>query len=304
MRFLQNEKQSVLIDYVDREVDTNAGFMNCWYHSTNYLRVVDKSQELDKLFESYSIKSSKFDYRRQVRAKAARDLTDLYSEEVDFQRSFLKRFFSMSEDAITVEFNRLASYINRRRTEEPAKFDECQATYILHNIILAKFRDAYGMKYSSWHPADSFSQLMDELKLHGPLYTQGHFHPEYYTAPSEHRGVTFGGKEVYQYPQGSVKSQILAAEPKHGIVIVGAKKGETKDSKDLVFYIDPSERIQRLHVMSYKLLQEKVFNARADSFSVTGINLPTQTQGPFLITSKDYGLVQEFYRPELRAGLT
>ena len=103
-----------------------------------------------------------------------------------------------------------------------------------------------------------------------------------------------GGQEVYQYPVNTAISHIPADSPKHAILIVGAKKFHTEKKQELVYYINPTSSQKKLYVMSYKIFQEKIFNAHSESRVVSGgcFNLPMSTKGPFLIASNDYAKVQ------------
>jgi hypothetical protein len=252
-----------------------------------FIRVPGESEVLERAFTEYSKKSSEFQYRRDLNSSKAE--TDFM--EVEFQTSFLRKYFSLSSTEIQSEIDNLP--VNKGISLKNLSSDNVkQATYFLHSIILKKFRDSMGMTESPWHPSDSFNILFQELVSRGPLMVQGHFHKMYYKEPAKFLGEKFGDKEVYQYPPGSAMTQIKSDSDTHAIVIVGARKGV---KKDLVFYIDPTETSINLQVMSYDALKTKVFNIRTEDYVINGLNIPTHTKGPFLIGAKDYSAIQLNY---------
>ncbi|STX37329.1 hypothetical protein [Legionella feeleii] len=288
MKYLENSSDQVLIDYVNNSSEKDYGYMDCWFPAMNCLRIPNEFKVLEKAINEYSDKTSEFAYRRDINVSKK-----TYLNEVEYQISFLRKYFSMTNDSIQIEIEKIPvnkglSIINFEDK------DGKELSHLLHSIILDKLRNSMEMVPSSWHPDDSFDLLLQELNSKGPLMVHGHFHAIYYKEPAKFKGVKFGNKEVYQYPPGSAFTAINAESDKHAIVLVGAKRGI---KKDLVFYINPSEANPKLLVMSYDMLKTNVFNIHTESYVVEGVNIPTNTRGPFLVAAKDYSAIQLYYNP-------
>jgi len=293
MRFLIDEESCVLVDYAVFN-DFFNGHMTCWADAMNHLITGDELSDLTLHLKNYTEKSSDFAMRRDGICNYDRGIFN-YDEEISYQIEFLNEVFRMQKDAVQRAVNERPDYLSNKCSIKTQNSDEkAGLSEILHNIILEKFRNSMGFLESQWQPRDPFERLCSEIKSKGALIANGHFHRMYYTADAKHTAAMLGENKVYQYPVNTAISHIPVDNPKHAILIVAAKKLQTGKKQELVYYIDPTSRSKQLYVMSYKMLQEKIFNAHSEHRVASGgcFNVPMYTKGPFLIASSDYAKVQ------------
>jgi hypothetical protein len=90
-----------------------------------------------------------------------------------------------------------------------------------------------GFQIDSWHPSDPFAVLVSHLQKRGPLLSTCNHGFGYYVNQPIKAGYTINGQEVHGWPVNAPKVPQNAG---HTAVIVGA---ETRDGKNVVYYLDP-----------------------------------------------------------------
>lgn len=128
------------------------------------------------------------------------------------------------------------------------------------NVLRSVAAEKYGLKTSDWTPDMSIEVLIQEMKLHGPLYVSGALGACVYVAPPRVlRSVA--GRTIHFWPKGSARNNLTAG---HAVVLVGAEK---TSGGPLIYYVDPNDpsdpkdkSLQKIYAISYKNLVDSVVN--------------------------------------------
>ena len=114
---------------------------------------------------------------------------------------------------------------------------------------------SYGLKKSTWHPAESITVLITALKNHGPLAVSGRFDKHYNENSECTLEEKIAGRNIFIW-----NSEHIHKSPEGGITIVGACSIDTT-----VYYVDPRDGsdpacivTQKIYRISYTLFRHNI----------------------------------------------
>jgi hypothetical protein len=124
-----------------------------------------------------------------------------------------------------------------------------------HDVVRNLHLLVCGAKKSTWHPEQPIDNLMEQLKLHGPLLAAGKFGQLFYEDPSFETNDKIEGRPIFGW-KPNAKRREGGLYNQHAVVIVAAQK---INGKEYVYFIDPVDgsnpadlRTQKIYVQSYE----------------------------------------------------
>lgn len=158
----------------------------------------------------------------------------------------------------------LSEQIKRTRVDsDEEKLTLAEKALYYTSAIRRVAAEEYHLKYSNWHPADRFNELMKALTLEGPLAVGGMFGEPYYIDEAKQTG-TLMDYDVFMWPKGAKKRE--DKDVAHVILLVGAQRIPTKSGlQDTVLFIDPNDESKpgtrrKIYRISYETLCNNIQN--------------------------------------------
>lgn len=131
-----------------------------------------------------------------------------------------------------------------------------RAAYLAMMTFLVS-AEAYGCKYSFWHPNHQIDGLIEQLNLSGPHLVIGEIGKSYYVDPPSPFRKKMEGRSVFYWKPGSSRAK---DQGYHAVVIVGAEKDKRR-----VYFMDPRDgstpndlNSQKIYAISYERLRTSI----------------------------------------------
>lgn len=136
---------------------------------------------------------------------------------------------------------------------------------VISIIAIRACYKGYGFKESKWNPGHSITNLIQELKDHGPLFIIGPFGKDFYEKPPFELKTKIEERSVWGWtPQEYSHEEMMKnGKESHSVVIIGAKV----DAKNqgYVYFVDPRDQSDSkgelpIYVMSLDGLRKRIPN--------------------------------------------
>jgi hypothetical protein len=166
--------------------------------------------------------------------------------------------------------------------------------FLFQTAVRNESRDLYGLKISSFNPADGFEALKTSLRKEGAICVGAKVGIAYYESkPAE---GNYGGvpKEEYRVFFWTKEAKKINHSASHAILIVGAEKVKTKNGcKKTVLFMDPNDlsslkEKDKIYRISFNNLILKMTNR----YGYQGV-MRSNTAFGFFANQEDINLVQE-----------
>lgn len=136
----------------------------------------------------------------------------------------------------------------------------------MNQLLFTFVAQEYRAKRSPWHPNDSITNLIQQLKNNGPHLVTGDLGKTYYETDPTLRGEILG-RPVFGWAPNAARIEGLMH---HCVVIIGAQI--TTNGKELIFFLDPEDgssphdiTTQKVYVTSYQRFKSCLTALSGDS---------------------------------------
>lgn len=132
---------------------------------------------------------------------------------------------------------------------------------MMHGFYCRVAKEIYGLEFSSWNPEKPISELIEQLKLHGPLLVNSGIGKSLYATPPRRLNDQIEGRTIWGWTPNSER---IEGNGSHAIVIVGA---EEVNNRGYVYFLDPLTESrdlnsQEIFKVSYSRFLSTIFDLR------------------------------------------
>lgn len=276
----KNDSQESKLDWLEAFKDINNGAFKekldqdiTW--ADKYKKIItfrDKCLKICAEIPSEDLdKTVKFVTLFSELSKELVEIKNIFSKTVPLtQENVLKDIYFNSKEKLFNFFNKIASKLNIEcESKDLTSIDDTDTksknsfnTKAIEIDVFKHYCEKYRFKDSSWNPKQDITNLIKELKTHGPLLISGSFGQDFYSKPSrlldhklgEEKKPVWGWDTEPNIFTSSFSNPKSIGKEANKVLLIGAQK--SKNSTGHVYFVSSNE--QKIFMISLEGLKRRI----------------------------------------------